>query len=230
MRPPLVKGNDPLTAVFSSALASGAIGLASGPDFVSGPDAGHCPAPNTYRGSRPVLDRPPEPGLRDLETHSFPRAGPVKGLAERAKALSSYTPGSGEGQDRVDHPPTRRVFSRSRATIQSSARAARSSAECRLRGLGHRHLGDYIGTTPAHSVAAPVRRWAWPPPPISRPGTSAYRTPSAAGACSRLPGRVCGPGWTGPWTFRASSRDAACTSVPPGWPGGRGPRLRRTPI
>jgi hypothetical protein len=229
MRPPLVKGNNLPAAVLSSALHSGATGLASGPDFVSGPDAGHCPAPNTYRGSRPVLDRPSEPSLRDLETHSFPRADPVKGLAER-RAFSSYAPGSGEGQDRADHGPTRRVISWSRATIQSMARAARSSAECRLRGRGHRHLDDCSGTTPAHPVTALVRLWAWPPSPIRRPETSSCRTPSAAGACSRPPGRACGPGWTGPWPFRASSRGAACISTPPDWPGGRGPRLRRTPI
>lgn len=225
----MVKGNNLPAAVLSSAVASGVTGLASGPDFVSGPDAGHGPAPNTYRGSRPVLDRPSEPELRDLETHSFPRADPVKGLAER-RAFSSYAPGSGEGQDRADHLPTLRVFSWSGATIQSSARVARSSADCRLRGRGHRHVGDFIGTTLAHPVTAPVRRWAWPPPPIRRPETSSCRTPSAAGACSRPPGRACGPGWTGPWTSRASSRGAVCTSTPPGWPGERGPRLRKTPI
>ena len=228
MRPPLVKGNSLPAAVLSSAVASGAIGLASGPDFVSGPDAGHGPAPNTYRGSQPVQDRPSERGLRDLETHSFPRADPVKGVAER-RALSSYTPGSGEGQDRADHLPTRRVISWSRATIQSRPWVARSSAECRLRGRGHRHLGNRSSTTQAHPVTAPVRRWAWPPPPFKRPRTSSCRTPSAAGACSRPPGRACGPGWTRPWTFRASSRGVACTSTPPGWPGERGPLLRRMP-
>ena len=230
MRPPVVKGDSSLAAVFSSAFLSGAKGRAAGPGFVSGSDTERGPAPNTYRGSRPVSNRPSELSFRDLETHSFPRAVPVKDWAERIEASSSYATGSGEGQNRRDHLPVRRVVFWSGATIQSMREAARSSAECRLRGRCHRQSGVSNGTTPAHSVTTPVRRVAWPPPPIRRPGTSSCRIPFPAGACSRPPVPSCGPGWKGPWTFRASFPGAACTSAPPGWPGGRERRPRRRPI
>lgn len=173
-----------------------------------------------------------EPGAllaRDLETHLFPRAVPVKGMAGASKGSSSYAPGSGEGQDKRDRFPMRRGLVGSGATVQSKAQVARNSAECLDRGRGHTHDGDFIGTTPAQSIAAPVRRRAWSPPPIKQPGTCSCRTLSLGGACSRQPDRACGPGWRGPWPFRVSSPGAFCTRGLRDWLGETERPLPRRP-
>jgi hypothetical protein len=55
-----------------------------------------------------MQDEPAALSADDLETHLFPRAVPVKGMAGALKGSSSYAPGSGEGQDRRDRSPMRR--------------------------------------------------------------------------------------------------------------------------
>ena len=103
--------------------------------------AGASPAPNTYRGARPIIvDGPTKRALRDLETHRCPHAGPFKVRAERRSVLQLAS-SSVEGQDTV-FPLSMTLYCEwSGTAIQSKRRATPVLAQHPGCGLGHRHIG-----------------------------------------------------------------------------------------
>jgi len=207
----VVKGNDPPTTACSSVFLADAPDPTRRPDLVSESVAGRCPAPNTYRGSRSIQTRPAGCLPRDLETHAFPRAVPVKSVAGGPKAPSSYGPGSGEGQDERYRDPVRRHF----------WGAGRPSNQPRgLPGVRPSALVVVDATCIAASFSAlrrliPLRLQLdlglGRPLLLRLPGTSSCRRPSGEPACSRPPGPACGPGSRAPWPCRTSAPGASCT-------------------
>jgi hypothetical protein len=132
----------------------------SAPSQLSFPaGVGRVPAPNTYRGfGSPRGDR------QSLETHPFPHAGPFK--SRDGQASSSYLRARGRGRTRKHLPLALPVW-RERDDHPINARAAGSrccpsrrdvvKATCLLTSIR-----DCTGSIPM----APVRRRAWPSPPI----------------------------------------------------------------
>ena len=214
MRPPLVKGNDPPVTDSSTAFPTDAPDPTRRPTLVSESDTGRGPAPNTYRGSRSIQTRPARPWPRDLETHAFPRAVPVKGVAEGPMAPSSYAPGSGEGQDERYRDPVRRHL----------CGAGRPSNQPRgLPGVRPSAWVVVDATCIPASFSAPHRLiplrlqldlGLGRPLLLRPPGTSACRRSSGESACSRPPGPACGPRSRAPWPCRTSVPGVSCTSVP----------------
>ena len=230
MRPPVVNGNNPPGAVLRRSVVCHGAGIRFGlPDLVSGSATGRGAAPNTYRGSRLMLSEPAGDSARDLETHQFPRAVPVKVMAERPEAFSSFAPGSVEGQDERDRIPGRRNF----RGAERPSNQAEGLPGLRPSAMVVVEATCILAASSAPNGLTPLRLQSdgglGRSLPITWPGTCSCRKPSAAGAYSRWRGPSCERGRRGPWTFRASAPGASCTSGPRGWRGGKGQRLPRRP-